>query len=103
MFAGFTATSYCLPADRICVEGATGVQSTDSEKSEVVLSQGGSIHRINLSGANRRMLHLLKRAKVQLIKIDQQKQMKSAQVKGFSYDDLISTVSLFLYTSSRQD
>ncbi|KAM9434713.1 histone-lysine N-methyltransferase 2B isoform 2-T2 [Clarias gariepinus] len=66
--------------DRICVEGATGVQSTDSEKSEVVLSQGGSIHRINLSGANRRMLHLLKRAKVQLIKIDQQKQMKSAQL-----------------------
>ncbi|KAF5895846.1 histone-lysine N-methyltransferase 2B-like isoform X3, partial [Clarias magur] len=66
--------------DRICVEGATDVQSTDAETSEVVLSQGGSMHRINLSGANRRMLHLLKRAKVQLIKIDQQKQMKSAQL-----------------------
>ncbi|XP_054619585.1 histone-lysine N-methyltransferase 2B isoform X2 [Dunckerocampus dactyliophorus] len=33
-------------------------------------------HRVGLSGANKRMLHLLKKAKVQLIKIDQQKQYK---------------------------
>ncbi|KAM4630890.1 histone-lysine N-methyltransferase 2B [Polymixia lowei] len=35
--------------------------------------------RIGLTGANKRMLHLLKRAKVQLIKIDQQKQLKLSQ------------------------
>lgn len=37
-------------------------------------------HRIGLSGANKTMLHLLKKAKVQLIKIDQQKQLKLSQV-----------------------
>lgn len=37
--------------------------------------------RIGLSGANKRMLHLLKKAKVQLIKIDQQKQLKLSQVR----------------------
>ncbi|XP_061122705.1 histone-lysine N-methyltransferase 2B isoform X3 [Syngnathus typhle] len=41
---------------------------------------GVSGHRaVGLSGANRRMLHLLKKAKVQLIKIDQQKQFKLSQ------------------------
>ncbi|XP_026999674.2 histone-lysine N-methyltransferase 2B isoform X1 [Tachysurus fulvidraco] len=59
---------------------ATDVQSTDAAKSEVVLAQGSSFHKVNISGANKRMLHLLKRAKVQLIKIDQQKQMKTAQL-----------------------
>ncbi|XP_078478549.1 histone-lysine N-methyltransferase 2B-like, partial [Lampetra planeri] len=39
----------------------------------------GPSHRIGLSGANKRMLHLLKKAKVQLIKIDQQKQFKLSQ------------------------
>lgn len=68
-------------AERIDLEGATEVQSTDSVKSEVVLGQGSSLHKVNISGANKRMLHLLKRAKVQLIKIDQQKQMKTAQVR----------------------
>eukprot|EP00066_Takifugu_rubripes_P018492 XP_011607758.1 PREDICTED: histone-lysine N-methyltransferase 2B-like [Takifugu rubripes] len=40
-------------------------------------------HRIGLSGANKTMLHLLKKAKVQLIKIDQQKQLKLSQL-GFN-------------------
>ncbi|XP_030596227.1 histone-lysine N-methyltransferase 2B isoform X2 [Archocentrus centrarchus] len=40
----------------------------------------GPSHRIGLSGANKRMLHLLKKAKVQLIKIDQQKQLKLSQL-----------------------
>ncbi|KAK3525478.1 hypothetical protein QTP86_032212 [Hemibagrus guttatus] len=61
-------------------EGAPDVQSTDAVKSEVVLVQGSSVHKVSISGANKRMLHLLKRAKVQLIKIDQQKQMKTAQL-----------------------
>ncbi|XP_048117913.1 histone-lysine N-methyltransferase 2A [Alosa alosa] len=34
-------------------------------------------HRVRLTGANKRMFNLLKKAKVQLIKIDQQKQLKS--------------------------
>ncbi len=36
--------------------------------------------RPRLSGANKRMFNLLKKAKVQLIKIDQQKQLKSSGV-----------------------
>ncbi|XP_041665951.1 histone-lysine N-methyltransferase 2B isoform X2 [Cheilinus undulatus] len=46
------------------------------ETSEV----SGPSHRIGLSGANKTMLHLLKKAKVQLIKIDQQKQLKLSQL-----------------------
>ncbi|XP_053087349.1 histone-lysine N-methyltransferase 2B isoform X3 [Pangasianodon hypophthalmus] len=65
--------------ERTSLEDATDLQSTDAGKSEVVLAQGSSFHKVNISGANKRMLHLLKRAKVQLIKIDQQKQMKTAQ------------------------
>lgn len=44
----------------------------------------GPSNRIGLSGANKTMLHLLKKAKVQLIKIDQQKQLKLSQV---SYEE----------------
>lgn len=51
------------------------------EESSEVLDTGAS-HRIGLSGANKRMLHLLKKAKVQLIKIDQQKQLKLTQVRA---------------------
>lgn len=68
-------------AERTSLEGAPDVQSTDADRSELVLAQGSSIHKVSISGANKRMLHLLKRAKVQLIKIDQQKQMKSVQVR----------------------
>ena len=45
-----------------------------------VAETSGQSQRMSLTGANKRMLHLLKRAKVQLIKIDQQKQLKMAQV-----------------------
>lgn len=44
----------------------------------------GPSHRIGLSGANKTMLHLLKKAKVQLIKIDQQKQLKLSQVRSLN-------------------
>lgn len=44
----------------------------------------GPSNRIGLSGANRTMLHLLKKAKVQLIKIDQQKQLKLSLVRIFN-------------------
>ncbi|MGH0182731.1 UNVERIFIED_CONTAM: hypothetical protein FKN15_010334 [Acipenser sinensis] len=52
-------------------------QSTGSDRVEV--EERGTSHKIRLTGANKRMFHLLKRAKVQLIKIDQQKQLKSTQ------------------------
>ncbi|XP_051926032.1 histone-lysine N-methyltransferase 2B [Hippocampus zosterae] len=52
---------------------------------------GAAGHRaLALSGANKRMLHLLKKAKVQLIKIDQQKQFKLSQL---SSSDTRATVS----------
>uniref|UniRef100_A0A3P8S9I3 [histone H3]-lysine(4) N-methyltransferase n=1 Tax=Amphiprion percula TaxID=161767 RepID=A0A3P8S9I3_AMPPE len=52
------------------------VAEENRESSEV----SGPSPRIGLSGANKRMLHLLKKAKVQLIKIDQQKQLKLSQL-----------------------
>ncbi|KAL6461209.1 hypothetical protein MHYP_G00311750 [Metynnis hypsauchen] len=58
----------------------TDVQREDAKDSQVSVEQVSPIQRLNLSGANKRMLHLLKRAKVQLIKIDQQKQLKSFQL-----------------------
>lgn len=56
------------------------------QKHEVEVS--GPSNRIGLSGANKTMLHLLKKAKVQLIKIDQQKQLKLSQV-SYKEDVLI--------------
>ncbi|XP_036410988.1 histone-lysine N-methyltransferase 2B-like isoform X2 [Megalops cyprinoides] len=50
------------------------------EREQVVIEEKGTTHRVCLTGANKRMFHLLKRAKVQLIKIDQQKQLKSSQL-----------------------
>ncbi|XP_072547712.1 histone-lysine N-methyltransferase 2A isoform X2 [Salminus brasiliensis] len=41
----------------------------------------GATQRPRLTGANKHMLNLLKKAKVQLIKIDQQKQLKSSGVR----------------------
>lgn len=58
---------------------------TQSREEEV----SGPSHRIGLSGANKTMLHLLKKAKVQLIKIDQQKQLKLSQVLKFHCADSI--------------
>lgn len=42
----------------------------------------GSSQRARLTGANKRMFNLLRKAKVQLIKIDQQKQLKSSGVRS---------------------
>lgn len=52
----------------------------------------GPSHRIGLSGANKTMLHLLKKAKVQLIKIDQQKQLKLSQVRILNSSLLIQFI-----------
>ncbi|XP_028678866.1 histone-lysine N-methyltransferase 2A [Erpetoichthys calabaricus] len=53
-------------------------QIAESDRTEV--EEKSSAHKIRLTGANKRMFHLLKRAKVQLIKIDQQKQLKCSQL-----------------------
>ncbi|XP_051519968.1 histone-lysine N-methyltransferase 2B-like isoform X1 [Myxocyprinus asiaticus] len=57
-----------------------GTNEQRAEDAQVMAEQGGATNRMNITGANKRMFHLLKRAKVQLIKIDQQKQLKSAQL-----------------------
>ncbi|XP_028835065.1 histone-lysine N-methyltransferase 2A isoform X2 [Denticeps clupeoides] len=51
-------------------------QKMEGQRSE--LFDRSSLHRPRPSGANRRMFSLLRKAKVQLIKIDQQKQLKSS-------------------------
>lgn len=61
--------------------GTDDADSTAGDGREAIEVSGPS-HRIGLSGANKRMLHLLKKAKVQLIKIDQQKQLKLSQVNS---------------------
>ncbi|XP_068431284.1 histone-lysine N-methyltransferase 2B isoform X2 [Clinocottus analis] len=55
---------------------AAGMTAESHEALEV----SGPSYRIGLSGANKTMLHLLKKAKVQLFKIDQQKQLKLSQL-----------------------
>lgn len=47
-------------------------------------AEKGTSQRPRLTGANKRMFNLLRKAKVQLIKIDQQKQLKSSGVRSCS-------------------
>ncbi|XP_029975945.1 histone-lysine N-methyltransferase 2B isoform X1 [Salarias fasciatus] len=61
-------------------QDAENTAAAAARESRDVLEFSGPSHRIGLSGANKRMLHLLKKAKVQLIKIDQQKQLKLSQL-----------------------
>ncbi|KAJ0055082.1 hypothetical protein NL108_009016 [Boleophthalmus pectinirostris] len=79
----------------VSVDASVGVATTDlMVKEEVPVMEGevtvahtiegaevsGAGHRFGLSGANKRMLQrMLRKAKVQLIKIDQQKQLKITQ------------------------
>ncbi|XP_063041492.1 histone-lysine N-methyltransferase 2B isoform X2 [Engraulis encrasicolus] len=65
------------PEGALKVEEGMSVNVRDLGE-RVLVEQEGSTHRI--SSSNKRMFHLLKRAKVQLIKIDQQKQLKSSQL-----------------------
>lgn len=74
------------------VEGTTPIESdvlTQRDLGErILVEQEGTTHRISVSNSNKRMFHLLKRAKVQLIKIDQQKQLKSSQVEPSRWSPL---------------
>lgn len=65
--------------NKVLVFGTDHAETATGGNQEA-LEVSGLSHRIGLSGANKRMLHLLKKAKVQLIKIDQQKQLKLSQV-----------------------
>ncbi|XP_071357345.1 histone-lysine N-methyltransferase 2B isoform X2 [Trachinotus anak] len=66
-----------MPFEDIGNDNQAGNMTGDSQEA---LEVSGPSHRIGLIGANKRMLHLLKKAKVQLIKIDQQKQLKLSQL-----------------------
>ena len=85
------------------VEGSTQMESevlTQRDLGErVLVEQEGTTHRISVSSSNKRMFHLLKRAKVQLIKIDQQKQLKSSQVNQSRFPLCITCVSMYRYSS----
>ncbi|KAM7384412.1 hypothetical protein PAMA_011659 [Pampus argenteus] len=74
--ADVKAPSHVPPGD---ADNKNEAQSAAGDGREA-LEVSGPSHRIGLSGANKRMLHLLKKAKVQLIKIDQQKQLKLSQL-----------------------
>lgn len=61
----------------LLLERSSGINEPDYlHSAERVASQ-----RARLTGANKRMLNLLRKAKVQLFKIDQQKQLKSSGVR----------------------
>ncbi|XP_029920057.1 histone-lysine N-methyltransferase 2B isoform X2 [Myripristis murdjan] len=82
--AGAQASSHTA-LGRTVKEGADRVENNNEGESIVgdsreALEVSGPSQRLGMSGANKRMLHLLKKAKVQLIKIDQQKQLKMSQV-----------------------
>ncbi|XP_074542935.1 histone-lysine N-methyltransferase 2B isoform X2 [Halichoeres trimaculatus] len=76
---GVDPTSQAALGDKGDNNGVGEVESKPADSFEVSEVSGPS-HRIGLSGANKTMLHLLKKAKVQLIKIDQQKQLKLSQL-----------------------
>ncbi|TSN03400.1 Histone-lysine N-methyltransferase 2B [Bagarius yarrelli] len=80
-------TDISLPKKSMDIENMFRAKSRDQKsdrcfdqktKDVFELKEKGVIQRPHLSGANKRMFNLLKKAKVQLIKIDQQKQLKSS-------------------------
>uniref|UniRef100_A0A8C4F679 [histone H3]-lysine(4) N-methyltransferase n=1 Tax=Dicentrarchus labrax TaxID=13489 RepID=A0A8C4F679_DICLA len=68
------------PSDALFTLSGTDEAGIVTGDSHEALEVSGPSYRIGLSGANKTMLHLLKKAKVQLIKIDQQKQLKLSQL-----------------------
>ncbi|XP_052388903.1 histone-lysine N-methyltransferase 2B isoform X2 [Carassius gibelio] len=72
------------PAEGNETTNLEGTTEMTAQNAKMMVEQGGNTLRMSISGANKRMFHLLKRARVQLIKIDQQKQLKSAQNKLLS-------------------
>ncbi|XP_027001607.2 uncharacterized protein kmt2bb isoform X1 [Tachysurus fulvidraco] len=80
-------TDISLPKKSMDIENMFRAESRDqksergfAQKSKDVIEsrEKSTVQRPHLSGANKRMFNLLKKAKVQLIKIDQQKHLKSS-------------------------
>ncbi|KAK7156755.1 hypothetical protein R3I94_006713 [Phoxinus phoxinus] len=68
----------CKDFDKMHLTESEGLVSVDTQKHAVDIEEKTTTQRPRLTGANKRMFNLLKKAKVQLIKIDQQKQLKSS-------------------------
>lgn len=71
-----------LDFDKLHLAESKGLTSEEAAESVVDVEEKVASHRPRLTGANKRMFNLLKKAKVQLIKIDQQKQLKSSGVSA---------------------
>lgn len=69
--------------DKMHLTESEELVSEDTQKHAVDTEEKTTTQRPRLTGANKRMFNLLKKAKVQLIKIDQQKQLKSSGVSPF--------------------
>uniref|UniRef100_A0A9J8CCC1 [histone H3]-lysine(4) N-methyltransferase n=1 Tax=Cyprinus carpio carpio TaxID=630221 RepID=A0A9J8CCC1_CYPCA len=68
----------CKDFDEMHLKESEALVSEDTQKTAVDVEEKTVSQRPRLTGANKRMFNLLKKAKVQLIKIDQQKQLKSS-------------------------
>ncbi|XP_051963095.1 histone-lysine N-methyltransferase 2B-like [Xyrauchen texanus] len=66
----------CKDFEKLHLTESDGIVSEEAE--EHAVEEKNTSQRPRLTGANKRMFNLLKKAKVQLIKIDQQKQLKSS-------------------------
>lgn len=77
--------TYCGPNIAIYYFISTGELQPQQNSGDYLGSvEKGASQRARLTGANKRMFNLLRKAKVQLIKIDQQKQLKSSGVRSRS-------------------
>lgn len=61
----------------------------------------GAAQRGRLTGANKRMLNLLRKAKVQLIKIDQQKHLKSSGVTSLSPQRHVLSFTILMFITMK--
>ncbi|XP_055053098.2 uncharacterized protein kmt2bb [Misgurnus anguillicaudatus] len=68
----------CKDFDKLHLAESEGLTSEEAAENALDIEEKVASHRPRLTGANKRMFNLLKKAKVQLIKIDQQKQLKSS-------------------------
>ncbi|XP_016325854.1 histone-lysine N-methyltransferase 2B-like [Sinocyclocheilus anshuiensis] len=68
----------CKDFDEMHLKESKAPVSEDTQKTAVDIEDKTATQRPRLTGANKRMFNLLKKARVQLIKIDQQKQLKSS-------------------------
>ncbi|KAI7801185.1 putative histone-lysine N-methyltransferase 2B [Triplophysa rosa] len=68
----------CKDFEKMHLAESKSLNSEEASENVVDAEEKAASHRPRLTGANKRMFNLLKKAKVQLIKIDQQKHLKSS-------------------------